>query len=417
MAQAFKRDYIWSAVEFFGTTFFTVISSMILARLINPEYFGLFALIVSVSNFSKIFLDSGYSQAIIRSGKLKLSQTNGVVVFNLVMASIINIVIAFLELEDLSPYKVYIYAIIYLEAICVTPISILQRKKKFRELAISSICANIISGFAAIYIAFYITNDVRVLVIKSILFLFVYSILLHVFNRSKIKFQISTEFLKNKFPFTIPLLMSGLTTKGSKSISTFIIDGYFGSQFLGLFNRSGAIKDNFSLGFSRIVQKVAYPHLTNLQGGVKVSYYKKVDIQLSFLLLSLPFFGIFFSRTIVLIFLGENWLQAIPLVRIFFLVGWFYPLKMLFYNLLKSEGMTTEIFKAETIKSIVLLFSILSVSKIGNSSYLVWVYFIVEFIGFLYDTWLGKKKLNIRVNTRIYFSLAMALLAFLLCVV
>ena len=62
--------FVWTFSQQFGNLFIGFIVSLVLARILLPEEFGLIAMVVSLVSFGEVLVDSGMTQSLIRSDKL-----------------------------------------------------------------------------------------------------------------------------------------------------------------------------------------------------------------------------------------------------------------------------------------------------------------------------------------------------------
>ena len=93
--QAISAAY-WASVQQFGTQGITFIVSVILARILEPAEFGLIVMIMVFINISKVVVDSGLSQSLIRTSNPDDDDYSTVFYFNL-LGSLIMYFILFLS--------------------------------------------------------------------------------------------------------------------------------------------------------------------------------------------------------------------------------------------------------------------------------------------------------------------------------
>lgn len=70
MSQSLKdktvKGLAWSSIERFSTMFIQLTVNIVLARILMPEDFGMVAMLAVFIQFSQVFIDSGFSNALIR---------------------------------------------------------------------------------------------------------------------------------------------------------------------------------------------------------------------------------------------------------------------------------------------------------------------------------------------------------------
>ena len=80
------KGVAWSAVERFSTQGVGFFISIILARLISPESFGLVVMIQVFISFSQVFVDSGFSNALMQKKDRTDVDFQTVFIFNLAIS-------------------------------------------------------------------------------------------------------------------------------------------------------------------------------------------------------------------------------------------------------------------------------------------------------------------------------------------
>ena len=88
----FKWSFIDTILKYFVTFFI----SIILARLLSPSDFGLIGIVGVFFAFSKVFIDGGFSDALVRKIDCTIVDYSSVFIFNLVLASFFYILLFFL---------------------------------------------------------------------------------------------------------------------------------------------------------------------------------------------------------------------------------------------------------------------------------------------------------------------------------
>jgi O-antigen/teichoic acid export membrane protein len=76
------HSFFWVFIDSFGQRIFQFIIGIILARLLLPEEFGLIGMIAVFITFSQLFIDSGFSFALIRKKEVTRIEYETVFWFN-----------------------------------------------------------------------------------------------------------------------------------------------------------------------------------------------------------------------------------------------------------------------------------------------------------------------------------------------
>ena len=86
----------WSSIQSFGTQAVSFVISIILARLLLPEEFGVIAMITVFVSIGNVLLNAGLGQSLIRTNALTEEDYSTVFFFNLIVSLVVYIIIYFL---------------------------------------------------------------------------------------------------------------------------------------------------------------------------------------------------------------------------------------------------------------------------------------------------------------------------------
>lgn len=91
LKQQAVKGVVWNSVGTIGSGVINLLITMILARLLSPDQFGVIAILTAFSLISDVIVDSGFSQAIIRDQSVDNTKLTSVFYFNLFIAIILYI--------------------------------------------------------------------------------------------------------------------------------------------------------------------------------------------------------------------------------------------------------------------------------------------------------------------------------------
>src|SRR5690554_5009515 len=83
------KGVFWNAFEMFGGKLIQIIITIILARILSPDDFGIIGLLVIFTELSKVILDSGFPQALTRKKDAEQSNYTSVFYFNIVVGNVV----------------------------------------------------------------------------------------------------------------------------------------------------------------------------------------------------------------------------------------------------------------------------------------------------------------------------------------
>jgi len=174
LAKRSVRSVSWTALSTLVSLPITFVQSIVLARLLPVEYFGVFAGVTSLILFSSTLFEFGLTNAFLhRAPETEDEEQAAAVYFTLRLISeslwaLIVICVGWVAFTDLRRF-VLIFLVIstYLQRLSQTPRILLIRRVEHRRLAILDLSTNILSAILSMTIAFY-SRSIYALLISSV---------------------------------------------------------------------------------------------------------------------------------------------------------------------------------------------------------------------------------------------------------
>ena len=350
---------LWSFTESFSNQGILFIIGIILARLLEPFEFGLIAMIMVFIAISESFINSGFSQALIRKKECDNIDFSTIFYFNILMGLIFFILLyyiaPFISIFYKEPQLTLIIQIssivLIIDSFSMIQRTILTRDINFKLQTKISIIGSIFSGIVAVLMAYW-GFGVWSLVFKIITQKTINTILLWKWNKWKPQVVFSLQSFNELFPFGSRLLASSLLETIYHNIYYLIIGKYFSSVELGFYARADQFQKLPSSNISGIINKVSYPVLSKLQDDqmkLKSAFKKLVN---SSMLISFVFmFSLAaIAEPLIISLIGEKWTASITYLQLLCFVGVQYPINAINLNLLKIKGRSDLFLRLEVIK-------------------------------------------------------------------
>jgi O-antigen/teichoic acid export membrane protein len=329
-----------------GITFFV---GIVLARLLSPHDYGLLGMITILLVLTQPFINSGFSQALIRKKDCSQGDYSTVFYFNffigILMYAILFVVSPYISSFFNEPELIMITRvvglIIVIDAASLIQNTIISKRLNFKLQTKISFVATVVSGVLGVYLA-YNGWGVWSLVYRSIAFHSFKSILLWLGNQWKPSMIIEFGVLKELFGFSSKLLGAALLDKIYNNIYNIVIAKYFSASELGLYTRAKMFKDLASDNIAEVISSVSFPVLSTFQDDIQnlKKNYKTILTSTIFIIFPLMFALSAMSEHIILTLIGEKWKGAIIYLQLLCFVGVFYPVhamtRSLFYALGRS---------------------------------------------------------------------------------
>lgn len=352
----------WAFTNTFSIQLLSFIITIVLARVLSPEDFGVIAMIAVFIAVGRELKDSGMTSSLIRSKDHNQIDLNVVYFSNLALSIFIYIIIyfsaplvaRFYEKEILISVLRLFALVIPIGTIGSIQSTLLTKEMKFKTKLRITVPSLIIGGVVAIILAL---NDFGVwsLVWMNIIQTSINSIQLWFYRRWMPTFDWDWKILKHHFNFGVNLTFSNLLNVVYKNIYSIIIGKFFSASILGFYDRANSLKQLPVNNVTSALTKVTYPVFARIQDeNFKLKgYYKLIIQEIIFILMPILGIAAILAKPLFLIVLGEKWLPAVPYFQILTLVGLLYPINGYNLNILKVKGRTDIYFKLSMVKKVI----------------------------------------------------------------
>ncbi|MGJ7024423.1 lipopolysaccharide biosynthesis protein [Petrimonas sulfuriphila] len=354
----------WSFIDSFAVQGIGFVVGIILARILDPSDFGLIGMMTIFISISQWFVSSGFGQALIRKQDCTQDDYSTVFLFNIIFGGILYIVLFasasfiahFFNEPQLTPLiKVLGFSIL------ITALTIVQRTQLTKKIAFKlqtriSVVASVTAGVVAIIMAYY-NWGVWSLIVKTLIENGINSVLLWLYSKWRPSLIFSKRAFNELFGFGYKLMLRGLIYTIFNNIYYAIIGKYFSAAQLGYYTRAEQFSNLPSTKINKIVNRVSYPALSELQEDtVKLKHvYRKILISLVYITSICMIILAALAEPVVIILVGEKWRPSIEYLQLLSIIGLLYPLCDYNLTILKIVNQPSIILKLEIFKR---LFSI-----------------------------------------------------------
>lgn len=403
------KGIFWSLGEQFGKKGIGLIVTLILAKLLTPDDYGLIGLTTIFIAIATAIVEGGFLQALIRKPHLTQTEKSTVFFTNLVVSFVIYILLflfsplisIFFKEPCLTGLIRFIGIQIIIYAFQIVQVAELTRKMDFKTQVKITLPSGIISGLVAIFLA-WSGFGVWSLAVQTVIVGFLTSFFYWIHNRWIPSFVFSFSCLREIFSFSSKLLASSLLNTIFQNVYTFVIGSFFSTQQLGYYSFSMKIKNITSEQITSSLQKVSFPALSQVQNEEKKlqNGYKKI-IQCSvFVIFNLMVIVAFFSGPLIRLLLNDKWSPSIPILQILCISGAVYPLSAINLNILYVKGRSDLFLKLEIIKK-VLLTIMVSVTIHSDIYYLLIGQAVLSIIAYLINSYYSAQLINYSINKQL----------------
>jgi O-antigen/teichoic acid export membrane protein len=364
----------WSLLERVATQLLQTILGIILARLLSPDDFGKIGLLLVFIALSRVFIDSGFTKALIQKQKRTKEDISTVFFFNIIISCCCYIILFlcapvianFYEIPLLTSLLRVLALSLIINAFFAIPVTLATIDLNFKLITKINLITVLISGLIAIYLA-YSGYGVWALVyqtlIKSILMVFLYWLAI----KWRPIFIFSNASFKTLFAFGSRLLASSLLNSVTNNISYLFIGKFISTKELGFYTQGMQYPTLINKTVSPIIHKVLLPTLSQIQDDLEAlkKYTKTVVKTIGVFVTPLFFLLILIAEPFVEFLLGEKWLPAVPIIQFYAIARYLTIICNVNINILYVLGRTDLALKQEYIKIPVRLILILAAVKYG----------------------------------------------------
>ena len=362
LKQKTTKGLFWSSVERFSNQGMSFLFSVILARMLDPSDFGIIAMITIFFAVAQSFVDSGFSNALVRKTDRREEDLSTCFYFNIgvgIMAYIVLFLIAplvacFYKQPILSPIIRITGLGVVLNSLCVVQQALFTIKIDFKSQAKVTLSATIISGIVGVVLA-YQGYGVWALVWQGVVLSLVRMGLLWLMS----KWRPTTGFSKSSFNYLFgygsKLLASGLLDTIYNNIYPIVIGKFYTPAQLGNYSRALSFAQLPSSNITSILQRVTFPVLSTIQDDIprlQANYRRLLKLS-AFIVFPLMMGLAAVAFPMIRIVLTPKWEGCSLYLQIICFALMWYPIHAINLNLLQVKGRSDLFLRLEIIKKIV----------------------------------------------------------------
>lgn len=357
-----------------------------MARLLMPDDYGVIGILLVFISFSTLFIDGGLTTALIQKSNRTEKDFNTAFTYN-----IITSIFLYLFLYVVAPRIANFYGNLGITSLIrvlslsliIAAFSSVQNTKlqidlDFKSLSIISVSSGVISGLVGVLMAYY-GFGVWALVFQQVSNSLIKTITLNIVCKWKARFFFCQETFKELFSFGYKLVLTNCIGRIYDNLYPLIIGKLYPFNSLGYYTRGYQFANFPGSILNNIFLSVSFPVMSSIKEDENrlKSVFRKYIMMSSFVIFPLMFLFIVISEPLIRILLTDNWIGAVPFLRILCLGLMFQSINSINLNLLFVKGRSDLALKLELIKKstaiIILLLSVfggLMAICVGQSLYI-----------------------------------------------
>ena len=353
------KGIFWSAFQKGGSILVGFVSSVVLARLLTPEDYGLLGMLAIFIAVSEVFINGGFGSALIQKKRPTDEDYSTFFIWNLTIS-----VFLYGVLFLCAPYIAKFYnqeilcsilringLILIINAVSLVQTYQLRKQLNFKKLGTIEILVSAISLIVCIYFAWK-GYGVWALVIQHLFGGVLKSLLFWLSSKWRPMLRFSVQSFKELFSFGGFILLSNLVNTFCNNIQGLLIGKFYNPATMGYYSKARST-EQLSVNFiSQVIDQVAYPVLAEAQNdnAYMIRMLKKFIGVLAFLVFPTMLLLILLAKPVFLILYSDRWLSSVPYFQILCLAGLAICLQGINYYAVAAVGKSKDMFTWTLVK-------------------------------------------------------------------
>lgn len=395
-------NFLWRFAERCGAQIVSFVVSIVLARILAPEDYGMIALVTVFTAILQVFVDSGLGTALIQKKDADDLDFSSVFFFNFLMCIMLYtglfiaapVISKFYENDELTPVIRVIGLTIVVSGVKGIQQAYVSRNMLFKRFFFSTVGGTIFSAFLGIGMA-YAGFGVWALVVQQLSNTIIDTLILWLTVKWRPKMIFSWKRLKTLLSYGWKLLVSALLDTVYNNLRSLIIGKIYTSSDLAYYNQGDKFPNVIVTNINTSIDSVLLPSMSSVQDDRKrVKEMTRRAMKTSIYIMAPLMMGLAFCATpIVRLVLTDKWLPCVPFLQVFCITYMFWPVHTANLNAIKALGRSDLFLKLEIVKKIVGLVVLFLTMNISVNA-MAYSLLVVSVLGQIINSWPNKKLLN-----------------------
>jgi len=392
----------WSGIDNVVQYAVQFIVSIVLARLLSPDDYGLIGIILIFTSICAALINGGFSNALIRKKDVSEDDYSTAFIVNLVMSLLLYAIIylcspliaRFFGREELVLLTRVSSLGMIVVALSIVQQTRLTKRIDFKTQTKITLIASITSGVIGIVMAF-LGCGVWSLVVQGLANQVLRSALLWVYNKWIPLIRFSKSSFKDLFGFGWKIMLSSLIDTTWKELYQVVVGKFYSPATLGQYTRAKQFSQLFSNNITNVIQRVTYPVLSDIQDEKKrmISAYRRI-IKTTMFITAISMFALgAVSEPLLYCLIGAKWHEAATYLPLICIAGSLYPLHAINLNMLQVQGRSDLFLGLEIVKKIIALAPLFVGAFVGILP-MLYVNLLTGLIAYFFNSYYSGKFLG-----------------------
>ena len=416
---------IWNAINRFATQGIQFVFNILIARILLPEDYGLVAMLGIFISVSQAFIDSGFTNALIRKKTRTEADYNTVFYFNLVLSVFFcallwfcaPLIASFYNTPALTKITRAICFTLIINAIGAVQHTHLTIEINFRTKALISVIRITIVGAIGLWMAKH-GFGVWTLVAQSLIGCSVSTILVCFIVRWRPQLIFSISSFKEMFSFGSKLLASSLLDTIWGNLYNIVIGKVMNPSALGVYNRAESFATFPSSNIYGLVQGVSYTVLCSIQDDkekLKEAFRKFIKL-FAYIVFPMMVGLAVVADPFIRLVLTDKWEASIPYLQILCFSLMWYPINGMNMTLPNVLGRSDMYLKMVLITKVLDVIALVITIPIGLKAMCIGR-IITSILGFVICSQNAKLLLGYKTESQITDFIPTLVISFIMGVI
>jgi O-antigen/teichoic acid export membrane protein len=409
----------WSLTERVGLRMIQFLPTILLARLLTPEQFGLMGMLAFFIALAQTFLDSGFGAALIQKRDATYTDECSIFYFNILVGGIAALIsfciapliAAFFNQPLLTSLMRWLSLSIVLESFSLIQMTLLTRALDFKAQTKANLFATPVAGVIGV-LAAYFGLGVWSLVIQTLTNALLRTVALWGLSTWRPALRFSFASLRGMFGFGSRMLMSGLVAVFFDYFYQMFIGKVFSAVTLGYYTRAASMRGVVIDTTSNTLGRVMYPALASIQDDAErlrrgyrksavLSTFVHFPLMIGLAVVAQPLFTLLFSA---------RWEGSVVFFQLMCVAGLPYPLSVINLDILKVKGRSDLFLRLEIVKRCLMVANAFVCYRWGVTAILLG-HVIIADVAYLLNSFYAERLIAYPMKTQVADVLPALLLA------
>ena len=356
---------IWKFGERVSAQFVNFIVSIILARLLLPEDYGLIALVTVFITICNKIVVSGFATSLVQKKDADNLDFSTVFYFSVCVAAILYAVLFatapfiadFYSKESDPQMFIQVIRVMGLNLFIIAVNSVQQayvsRTMQFRKFFFSTIAGTVVSAIAGIALA-YAGKGVWALVAQNMILALVNGIVLWFMVKWRPQLKFSFKRLKALYSYGWKIFVASMIKILYTDLRSLVIGRVYTAADLAFYNKAQSFPQLIDTNVEGTIDSVLFSAISKKQNSVDEmrAMLRRAIKTTSFILMPLLAGLSAVAKPFIIILLTDKWAESIPLMQILAFSFIFAPVELENLQAIKALGRSDVALKVEIIKKV-----------------------------------------------------------------